>query len=193
MRVLLALAVLTCAVVVSAVTFAVPFGDNSWPDESGGEVVLARFGVTDATAYAATTCARYEDFGAGDLNCNNASSRLPMSRAFTITRVDAAVLQTPWLTTEACDVAVHIDGTAQATTLFEFGGDTGNGAPADLNAAEETHTIGALSIAVAAGEVITVEHNEPADATNCVAGAGCECSAVTGATASHMVTIYGRF
>jgi hypothetical protein len=163
--------------------------DDRWGD-GPRETLIARF--TANGVITAAQCAAV-DFSLGSGGCTGETQVFYPTEGFIVTRVGASVATAPWTTTEACDVAVHIADTEQASTLFEVGGITSGcpGSPQcaafELDATGDSAQLTGLSVSISAGDKITVEHNTPANTTNCNNGVSCACSG----TNSYQYYIWG--
>jgi hypothetical protein len=180
-RILVALACILVGVTAPTILLA-----NRWPDTLAPQARIQPsplYWAVNDLAFVAGQCASYS-FASSDVACGGVAPRHVVLQDGVISQVAAAVLASTWTTTEACDVELQIGGTVVPgdATKFEVGGVLAEGAPQDLRLAGEFQIISGLSIAVTAGQILTVVHNTPDDQTNCIAAGGCVCA---GASANY--------
>jgi hypothetical protein len=150
--------------------------DDRWGD-GPRETLIARFTANGVITGA--QCAAV-DFSLGSGVCTGETQVFYPTENFIVTRVGASVATAPWTTVEACDVAL-------------VGGITSGcpGSPQcaafELDATGDSAQLTGLSVSISAGDKITVEHNTPANTTNCNDGVSCACSG----TNSYQYYIWG--
>lgn len=120
------------------------------------------------TAATAGNCLRVRTNDAADNSCVGAVTEFYVSRDFTLTALDLAVVGDAFTTTEGCKLAMLVNDVSQGV-VFEMGDSTSVAASGDTDTAQ-------LGIAVSAGDKLQYQISDP-DADGCPDGAACDCDA----------------
>lgn len=188
---------LAISVSFAAIASGVPNPKFPWPDKGGGEVLLAWWSVNDGAVGTLPRCAAYDDTGTSDLSCGVEEQSSLFTRNVTITRVDVvAGAANPPAGADGCGITVLAEvpvgaaaGALSGIAEVNYGAGAVAGTPDVGGTVGGTFSQAGLSVSVAAGTALMVQHTTPTDTTYCDT-TPCVCLA---SNVNYRLEIYGSF